>query len=513
MSNLGRTLIRNTLSGAAAYAVDLVVNLLLAPYLLATLGAELFGVWIVLVVATSYFSLLDLGVSLSFVKHLAEAETLGRAARRNTIMATGWVFYAVFSLLVVAGGLLLQPWVFAFLHLSADVIPIYWGVLAIFAIRNSCVVYRSLLFALQRIDVLNAIGVAAALLNAAAVVTALSLGYGLNGLVTVSLGLALFHVTAEVVSAYRCCRTLRLNPFGASLRTFRLLVGYGINIQASRLADLVYLHVDKLLLSHFVGFGPVTFYELGAKVAGLTRSFPTVLLQGLLPAASELEAQRNRERLLRLYLKSSKYLAALAFPLAAFSILEARGVIGLWLGAGAHDGAVLALQMLTVAYLLHLLMEAAMAVARGIGVVQFEMRALLVTAGLNVGLSAGLIVYYGLLGALIGTAVSMAIGYGLFMRSFHRYVAMPFTTLIKHVYAVPLMGVAAAAAAVLVAGYPIELLVSSSSMTEASRVTGLLVLLAKGIVFVGVYAGVVWKRGYIAVSDVHLVRQAVLSSS
>jgi O-antigen/teichoic acid export membrane protein len=510
MPNLGRTLVRNTLSGAAAYVVNLVVSLLLAPYLLAKLGPELFGVWIILVVITNYFSLLDLGVSLSFVKHLAEAETLGRHASRNTIVATGWVFYAAFSLVTVAGGLALQPLVFGFLHLSADVTLIYWGVLAIFAIRNSCVVYRSLLFALQRIDVLNAISMAAAVINAVAVVTVLALGYGLAGLVAVSLVLAVFHVTAEVISAYRCCHGLRLNPFAASRRMFRTLFHYGINLQASRLADLVYLHIDKLLLGHFVGFGPVTFYELGGKVAGLTRSFPTVLLQGLLPAASELEAQRNRERLLRLYLKSSKYLAALAFPLATFSILEAKRVMSVWLGAGAHDGAVLAMQVLTVAYLLHLLMEAAMAVARGIGVVQFEMRALIVTAGLNVGLSALLIMAYGLAGALIGTAVSMAIGYGLFMRSFHRYVAMPFAVLVKDVYLVPLIGAAAAAAVVLAAGYSLEM---AAPMADTSRLTGLLVLSVKSLLFVGVYAGVMWKRGYIAVSDVHLFRQAVWTSS
>jgi O-antigen/teichoic acid export membrane protein len=331
----------------------------------------------------------------------------------------------------------------------------------------------------------------------------------LFGLVAVSFGVALFHVTSEIVMAYRCCDGLRLRPFNASLSTFRTLFHYGIKVQASRLADLVYLHVDKLLLSHFVGFSSVTFYELGAKVAGVTRSFPTVLLQGLLPAAAELEAQRHRERLLRLYLKSSKYLAAVAFPLAAFSILEAEDVMRVWLGAGEHGGAVLALRALTIAYLFHLLMEAALAVARGIGAVQYEMRALMVTAALNLGLSTILIIRYGLMGALIGTAVSMAIGYGLFMWSFHRYVALAFRDLVKDVYLVPLTGVAVASAIVFTLSYSFEFFDPS---LEASRMEGLLALVFKGILFVIIYGAMVWKRGYIAVSDVHLLRRTVLSS-
>jgi O-antigen/teichoic acid export membrane protein len=510
MSRLGRILIRNTLSGAAAYAVGQTVNFLLTAYLWAKLGADLFGVWIVLVVATNSFSLFDLGVSLGFIKHLTEADTLGRIKQRNTIVATGWAYYSVFSLLVVGLGVVLGGWVLNFLKVGSVFIPVYWGVLAVFAIRNCCVVYRSVLFARQRIDVLSAIDVAATLLNAAGTVMVLVLGYGLFGLVTVSIAMALFHVAAEILLAYRCCDGLHLRPFAASWAMFRKLFHYGINVQASRLADLVYLHVDKLLLSHFVGFVSVASYELGAKVAGLTRSFPTVLLQGLLPAAAELEAQRDRARLLRLYVKSSRYLVALAFPLAAFSILEAEPIMRVWLGAGDHTSAAMALRMLTLAYLFHLLMEAALAMARGIGVVQYEMRALLVTAAMNVALSLVLIVHYGLTGALIGTTASMIVGYALFMRLFHRYVSFSIADLVKEVYLVPFVGVAVAAAAVAAAGYSFGWLEPS---IDASRIAALLPVLLKGLLFVSLYGAVVWKRGYIAVSDVILLRRTVLSSS
>jgi O-antigen/teichoic acid export membrane protein len=510
VSNLGRTLIRNSLSGAVAYGVDLAVNLLLAPYLLSTLGAELFGIWIVLVVATNYFSLFDLGVSTGFIKHLTEAETHKRINQRNTIVATGWVFYALFSLLIIGIGTTAGGWLLRFLKVDPTFTTVYWGVLLVFGIRNSSVVYRSLLFARQRVDVLNAIAVAGALIRAIGTVAALALGYGLAGLVTVSIGMALFHVTLEVLMAYRIYDRLRLRPLAASFSTFLTLFQYGIRVQTSRFADLVYLHIDKLLLSHFVGFGAVTFYELGGKVAGLTRSFPTILLQGLLPAAAELEAQRNRARLLRLYVKSSKYLAALAFPLAAFSILEARQIIQVWLGAGDHGAAALALQALTIAYLFHLLMEVALAVARGIGVVQYEMRALLVTAVLNLALSLLLIIQYGLTGALIGTTVSMVIGYALFMWPFHRYVAFSFGDLVKDVYLVPFAGAAVASVAVAAAGYSFGWLEPS---VDAPRLVGLLSLSCKGLLFVALYGAMVWKRGYIAVSDMHLLRRTVLSSS
>ncbi len=510
MSSLSRTLIRNTVSGAAAYLVGLGVSLLLTPYILSRLGVEQYGIWVILSATITYFGLLDLGVGSAFIKHLTEAQTLGNSRRRNDIIATGWLFYALFSAAVLVVGWLVQPPLFRFLKLGENVAPVYWVVLAVFVVRTLCMVYRSLLFSLHQLELLNGIAVVAGLLNATATVALLAAGYGLTGLAAAGLATALFHVTAEVVMAYRRCPGLQLSLSRATRETFRQLFRYGVQVQASKGAELVHMNADKLLLGHFVGLGQVTFYELGSKVAGLTRSLPTVLLPAILPAAAELHAQRNPQLLRELYERGSKYLVVIAFPLAGFTVVSAQPMMTAWLGARQLTDAVLALQVLTVAYLFYLLTGMGMAVARGIGVVQYEMKALITAAVLNVCLSTVLAMTIGLRGVLCATAFSMIVGYSYFLTAFHRYMKISWPLFFRHVYAVPLAGIVAAAAAVLTLGYPLGLL---QAQAEQGRLASFLVLAVNGVVFSVVYGSIVIRYRYIALGDWHVVRRAFAAPS
>lgn len=509
MSAIAERLVRNTLFSTAGQVVSLAVGLALVPYMLSVLGAEQFGVWIILAVATTYFSLLDGGVSASFIKHLAEAHTLGKAQRRNDIIATGWLFYCLFSLLIVAAGVALEKSLMGLLSITGDITTVYWGVLAIFAVRSTFVVYRSMLYALQRLDVLNKIEIGTVLFNAAGTVILLKAGHGLQGVVTAALATAVLHVTAETVMAHRLCPGLAFAPHRASLRTFRPLFRYGIQLQASRCAELIHLHVDKLILAHFLGLAQVTMYELGSKIAGLTRTLPTVLLPAILPAAATLEAERKRVQLLHLYERGSKYLAAAALPLAGFTLLSAQAIIDLWLGPGDYGGAVLAVRVLAVAYLFHLLTGMGLAVARGIGIVQYEMRALTVSAVLNVVLSLLLVTRYGLPGVLAATALSTIVGYSLFMGTLHAHLKLSLLSFARTVYALPAAGMAAAAVTTAALGYSLGLLPAQ----PGSRAWALLALMMNGAVFFSVYGAILLKARYIAVGELSLVRKALAMRS
>jgi O-antigen/teichoic acid export membrane protein len=509
MSGLARRLVRNTFSTAAAYTVSLALSLLLTPYMLAVLGVERFGVWVILAVAVTYFSLLDLGIGTAFIKHLSDAQTRGEAGRRNEILSTGWCFYALFGTVVLGGGVAVQQLLLRTLNVPPDALHVYWGVLAIFTIRSMFMVYRSMLFALQRLEVLNGIVIATAALNALLTVAVLAAGYGLTGLVLASLLVAGVHVAAETTMAYRCCPGLRMRITLASLQTFKPLFRYGIQIQASKFAELVHLHIDKLLLSHFLGLTHVTMYELGAKIAGLTRSFPTVLLPAVLPVASELEAKQDRRRLRRLYEQGSKYLVVLVFPMVMFVLLSSETIMNAWLGPGVYPGAALALRVLAVAYMFYLLTGMGTAVARGIGAVHHERIALITGAILNVALSSALVVMFGLKGVLAATACSMVVGYAIFTIRFHQHMDISLMSHFKSIYAIPLSGAVVAGVVLLALGYPTKLL---DFQVDHHRSEAMGLLLMQGGVYLLVYIGVVLKARYVAADDWRLVRKAFVTS-
>ena len=507
MSGLPRKLVRNTASSAAAYFINLAFALLLTPYILTRLGVEVFGVWIILSITVSYLGMLDGGVGTAFIKHLTDAETKGELQRRNEIVTVGWLYYLGFCVVLLVVGAVLEEWILSFLKITAQVSAIYWGVIGILIIRSLFMVFRSFLYALHRLDVLNVIAVSSGFMNAILTFAALSMGYGLIGLVAAGLVSAGCHVLAEVLMAYRCSDGLKIQFPSAPMNVIRPLFRYGIQLQASRVAEMIHLHVDKILLSRFVGLGVVTMYDLGSKMAGPTRSFPMILLPAILPAASELEARQDRRRLRQLYERGSKYLAVMVFPLCCFTVLTAETIMAFWLGTEDFNQAVLALRVLAVAYMFYILMGMGTAVARGIGVVQYELRAVVVSALLNILLSLLLVRQMGLAGVLIGTAVSTMIGYVYFTLSFHAHMKISMGDFTRSVYLVPLLGTLLAAAAVIGIGYPLELWRPFAD----TRAVMLLLLLIKGSLFVIIYGGIVLKAQYVAMADVLLVRKAFLS--
>ena len=83
---------------------------ILTPYIINHIGVERFGVWTIVGVLTGYLGLFDLGISTSFVKYIAEYYTHRDFEKINHVVNTGFLFYLVFSFVVIALSMIfIQP--------------------------------------------------------------------------------------------------------------------------------------------------------------------------------------------------------------------------------------------------------------------------------------------------------------------------------------------------------------------------------------------------------------------
>jgi len=74
----------NLLTGTATkymlLAVNIVLGIFLMPYTIRHLGANEYGLWMLVASMTSYFQLLDLGYGNGLVRHVADADARGNTA-------------------------------------------------------------------------------------------------------------------------------------------------------------------------------------------------------------------------------------------------------------------------------------------------------------------------------------------------------------------------------------------------------------------------------------------------
>jgi len=491
--------IKNTVCNNIGYFWQLLISLLLTPFIIHKLGVEQFGIWVLLEVIVIYLSLLDFtGIGGAFVKYIAEYHTKKDFKSCNHVINLGWAYYTFFWIVIVFFVLIFKERILNLFNFSPDLYNtisfVFIGLLLISFIRGSFAVFRSVLLGLQRMEITNIIAIFASLVNAACVILLLTLGFGLKGLVMSGLIVAILTSILQTVFAFKVLPQIKFRPFSFNRDIFKKTLIYGFNIRIANISESINMHVDKIFLGYFLNTSVIGFYELGAKIAKIARSFPEQLLPGILPASSELHALNDKKNLQKLYHRGSKYLCLLTFPIAFFIISNASLIMILWMGKTGYKESVLALQILSIGYVFILLANMGRLIARGMGIPQYEMRSSVLIAIMNITLSIILIIKLGFIGALLGTTLSGTLGSFYFIYSFHRRIKESLFLILKRIYANPFFFCVIALIASFVAGYIFKLIFPES---PTNRIEAFYHLLINGAVFLGVYLISLFKSGYI----------------
>ena len=482
-----KKIIKNTIFTSIGRFWGYALSFLLTPYIVHKIGIERFGIWAVANTAIHFFLFLDLGIGSSFVKYIAEYNTRKDYKMINEVINTGLVFSLFFCLCILFIAMLLKNFVVTLLKFSSelygDVMFAFFGVLAVFIINYIFTVFKSTLYGLQRMDIVNMIYVIVSIPGTVGLVLFLSQGFGLKGLIYNSIIVAFITVLSYAVCAYKVLPQIVIRLRYFSMEMFRRLWNFGFKVQVAGFSEYINESLDKLLLGYFLNVKIVAFYELGSKIAQTAGSLPSFLLPAVEPASSELDAAEDTRALNSLYTKGTKYLVLVALPLALFAIVNASAIMHLWMGKAGYEKSALAIQILTIGYTFFLVNSIGRLMARGMGAPQFEMVSSLIVLGLNILLSITLIILFGFIGALIGTSVSAVIGSLYFMNRFHRHIERKIRSFLIEVYLKPVIACIFACGTLLA----IDLLFYSLDFSPSGRIGYFVYLGVKGFVFSGIY--------------------------
>ena len=498
-------LVRNSLVGGGARAVTLAVGLVITPYLLDRLGDARFGVWALTTVVTGFAGVLDLSFKSSFVKFLAERDALDDELGYRRVVTTSLAFYAVFGivtlgLFAVADRMLLDLLRIP-AELRAEAADVFLIALIGLVVGSVLSVYPAMCDARQRIDLTNTLGVGCLLLSTCLTVLLVEGGGGLRGVASAQLvGIVLFHAGSAVL-ARRVARPVGLATGLVDRRVFRRQLAYGLMLHVSSTCTMVNRQLDKLLLSRWAGLGPVTSYEVGLRIAANAGSFQPFLAATLLPAASGLHATGDRDRLVALYLRASRYLFMLGVPAFVFLAAHAPAVVTAWLGS-PHPMAAHVLRILAAGYMVNSLSNAMAFVCQGIGRVDIQAGQSAAQLVANIVLSVALFWLLGPLGAPAGTSLAFLFGAALFAVKFHPVLGITTSDVLRRAAGVPVAASLLAVTASTAASLPLD---------GTQRLGALVELLAAGAAFGAVYLVVCWWAGVLGSEEIGVLRRALRS--
>lgn len=407
-SDVGRTLVRNTAWNYAALTVNLVANFAVFPVVIRQLGDAAAGIWLVLGSVTGYMGLLRLGVvpalSRFVASQLAEGDLEAVNRRASTAM-----------LIVLGGGstalaaIPLAPWLATWLHVPPELAPVAPVALALgftgFFLQLPGHVFNALLNGAQRQDLCSQVWIVSTGVKAIANLLLMWAGFGLLSLLWFDLALILACAVLLLVMVRKAIPSLRIRPRLVGWPETRELMSFGgllVIIQSCRLAIE---QTDRLVIGAFLTVGMVTYYSAGWKIYVLAYALPTTMLAAVSPTAGALFGRRDYDGLRRLFIRTTKYSAAVAWPMV-FSLAGCAAILlDLWAGRGFGDhAAVVHVLLLSFALTAHNHAGSAIVMAmRRIKplVWQYEVPQAL----LNLALSIWLVQRIGIVGVALGTAI------------------------------------------------------------------------------------------------------------
>jgi O-antigen/teichoic acid export membrane protein len=445
-------LARSTVSSALSFAVSFFVPLFLTPYVVWRTTLTSFGVWIALNNLALWLSQYDLGLGPALAKAVAERRVRGDREGLRILAAT-WGFYdlavgALLAAAVVAGGRAVLDAVTPDVD-AASVFPVLVACAVLAAITPILRHLNSTLAGLQRLDLSNRLSIWVTVLSAGGTVFLLESGWGILGLAVNSVTFVVLQIVAVAAMLGRLGHPLALLPGLFRAGELGALLGYGWKIQVSGILMLLF-RSDRLILSAAGAPGAVVgAYQLGGRVAEGLSSGIGVLSSAVLPAASDLAARGDRERLKFLLVRGTRYHALAGAGLLGFAALFAPELMVLWMGAPVPDAAMV-LRVMTLGGF----SMAAFCCVHGIGVALG--RAGWQTASLLLGVGASVLLYMGVGRRYdyVGLAGAVSIGLALvqivFMIGFRRSLDFSWRELLGNallrpaVLALPLAGVYAA---------------------------------------------------------------------
>jgi O-antigen/teichoic acid export membrane protein len=194
-----RQLVKNVSSNWFSLGINVVVGLLLTPFILHRLGDTANGLWVIIFSVTGYYGLFDLGIRSSIVRYVSKFTATGDHEELAKLINTSLFTYSCIGVASMLVTLLVAANIeHVFPHIQPEFLPTArWLLLivgAAVAIGFPAGIFGGFLEGLQRFYVISWTNVVSTLLRATLIVTALTHGYGL---------LTLALITVTLPSAFR----------------------------------------------------------------------------------------------------------------------------------------------------------------------------------------------------------------------------------------------------------------------------------------------------------------------
>jgi O-antigen/teichoic acid export membrane protein len=420
---------------------NILVGILLTPFVLHRLGDEGWGLYVLIFSLTGYFGLFDLGITASVQRYVAWFVARNEDENVNHYVNTAFFIYCLVgaaALVVSVIGTLYVDSIFRIspdFHRSAQFLFLIVG--AGVAVGFPLGIFGGILEGLQRFPTVDLTGIVGTLVRAALVVAVLTHGLGLLAVALVTVGMRTLVPCIYVVLVFRAL-PLRIHWKHVDRKSFRLLVNYSLPVLVFSLGSQLFFASDEAITGMFISAASVAYFAVGARIVRYSTSFADAVGSLFGPLSSHYDATENLGGQRKILIDGSRACALTTFPLMVLFLILGKPIIQVWVGA-RYLSSYPILAVLIVATGLTRSEETLRYILQGMARHRPLAWLRIAEGSVNIVLSVLLLHWFGILGVALGTAIPMTLS-ALFYYPPHlcRILKTPLSTFVTRAFLPPL---------------------------------------------------------------------------
>ncbi|MFM9839138.1 MAG: oligosaccharide flippase family protein [Cyclobacteriaceae bacterium] len=348
MSHINRSVI-NMISGSVGYVMPMLLNLIFTPIILKNLGSEAYGLQTLVNVIIGFLMVADMGLDIPVTKFISEFKAKDDQDSINRLLNSTLQIYlllGIFGMMIIFS---LSPWlvknVFNIpesLHSEGLIVFLLAGVGflgGVFAMWG-----KSVFNGLQRYDIANGISIVSNLLSTIIGIILIVAGFGVVTFVFVRIffstasGLAYVYFSRGLLPSFK----IQWGIDSAIWLLLKAQIAYGFVL---RISGILFSRLDQTLIGAWIGIVAVGVYSIPYLITSSLIALIASAIHFIFPMASALYSTSKTEELNSLFVKSSRFVAAVSSLLFVPLILFGDKFLILWVGqeVGVQGGDVLIL--------------------------------------------------------------------------------------------------------------------------------------------------------------------------
>lgn len=342
-TNLKNQVFFNTATGCVKIFVNAVILIFLVPFIIHSVGAELFGLWTFIMSILSFLDLIDMGLANAVIKYAGDARAKNDFSECNKILSTlflTYLFLAFFAFICLIFLSLGIKWFFSIeknqLYLANTLLFILGLRSVLFTLPLS--LFRGVLFAEQKISELNMISMTANILYAIMAFFVLSKGLGLPALALSNLISISVEYMGYFLLSLRMERRISISYSMSSWQTLKKMTSFSSAQFLTQIGSMVMFNSGVIIIKLFLGLTEVAIYAIPLRIMTFSFMLLSQFTHTLTPLIINIHARQEHEKMRKLLILGTKYALIPATFIAIPGIIFSKEILTLWIGSKFISG-------------------------------------------------------------------------------------------------------------------------------------------------------------------------------